>query len=87
MLCVYIYLAMHNFPERDPFGSYIDKDVSVHSPGRKNGCDCVREESDLCVVVVVVIVAVVAAVCCCVMWSCNILRLVTFMVELRANSV
>jgi hypothetical protein len=26
-------------------------------------------------------------VCCCVMWSCNILRLVTFMVELRANSV
>jgi len=29
----------------DPFGSHIDMDVCVHSPGRKNGCDCVTEEA------------------------------------------
>jgi len=55
MFGVYIYLVMHNFPERDPFGSYIDADVCVHSPGRKNGCDGVREESDRCVLLLLLL--------------------------------
>jgi hypothetical protein len=33
----------------DPFGSYIDTDVCVHNPGRKNGWDCATEEAHHCV--------------------------------------
>jgi hypothetical protein len=46
---------MHSFPERDPFGSYIYTAVFVHIPGRKNGCDCVREESDCCVMLLLLL--------------------------------
>ena len=36
---------MHTLAGQDPFGSYIDMDVCVHSPGWKNDCDCIREEA------------------------------------------
>jgi hypothetical protein len=71
--CVHI-LVDTNFPERHPFGSYIYTDtcICVHSPSRKIGCDCVREESDRCVVLVVLVVLL----------QCVDVRLLTLMVEM-----
>jgi len=40
---------------QDPFGSYIDTDVCMHSPEWKNYCDCIRKEAHGCVVVVVLL--------------------------------
>ena len=40
----------HAVAGQDPFGSYIDTDVCMHSPEWKNDCDCIREEAYCCVV-------------------------------------
>jgi hypothetical protein len=35
---------------QDSVGSYIDRDVCVHSPGSTNGCECVTKQAHRCVV-------------------------------------
>jgi hypothetical protein len=53
---VYMYLLMANFPERDPFGSYIDTDVCVCTVQvGKYDCDLVREESDRCLLLLLLL--------------------------------
>jgi hypothetical protein len=46
-LCI---LQQPLYKRRGPLGSYIGKDVSVHSPESVNGCECVTEEACRCVV-------------------------------------
>jgi hypothetical protein len=41
---------VHAVAKQDPFGSYIDTDVCVHSLGWKKNCDFVREEAHRCLV-------------------------------------
>ena len=66
MFVVYMYLLMQNFPERDPFGSYIVTDVCVCTVQvKKNGCDFVRKESDRCVLFLLLFVVVVVVVAVC----------------------
>ena len=74
----------HAVTGQDPFGSYIDTYVCMHSAGWKNDCNCVREEAHHCVLLLLqrcvhIFVDVLSGVF-------NILRILAFMMEVRANS-